>query len=50
LYFTEELISEPAEEEQIMKNPLQNLWLRFESEKKNILQKLKGNYAYGLSD
>ncbi|XP_062600408.1 trichohyalin-like [Saccostrea cucullata] len=38
----EDLISEPAEEEQIMKNPLLNLWLRFESEKKNLLQKLKG--------
>ncbi|XP_055999875.1 trichohyalin-like isoform X3 [Ostrea edulis] len=38
----DDLVSEPAEEEQIMKNPLLNLWLRFESEKKNILQKLKG--------
>lgn len=38
----EDWIPEPTEEEQIMKNPLLNLWLRFESEKKNILQKLKG--------
>lgn len=31
-----------------MKNPLLNLWLRFESEKKNILQKLKGQASHYL--
>lgn len=45
---TEDWIPEPTEEEQIMKNPLLNLWLRFESEKKNILQKLKGQASHYL--
>ncbi|XP_022298182.2 uncharacterized protein LOC111107326 isoform X1 [Crassostrea virginica] len=38
----EDLIPEASEEEQIVKNPLLNLWLRFDSEKQAVLQKLKG--------